>query len=187
MDFLGALSGLERIAIIGGAMLVGYWGYRMFASDRTPALVFMGIACTVLFGALFTGGSHLQNVGASYQLATASATNAATATEAGAELPPAEEAEVVDLVIAPTVPLSHQDSHQDSHQETLDPAPLIAAPAQETADALPAPAEAAVEQVAMATPAANEIQDLLSSLELGGRIVSVKSDAVTLEWSPAER
>jgi hypothetical protein len=183
MDFLGALSGLERIAIIGGAMLVGYWGYRMFASDRTPALVFMGIACTVLFGALFTGGSHLQNVGASYQLATASATNAATASEAAAaELPPpgeAEEADVVDPIIAPTVPLSHQ--------ETLDPAPLIAAPAQETADALPAPAVAALEQVAMATPAANEIQDLLSSLELGGRIVSVKSDAVTLEWSPAER
>ena len=83
MDLLGyaAFSGVERVAIIGGALVIGYWGYRLYGRDKTPGLIFMGIACAVLIASLATGGSHMRSVGASYQLA-----GGASGPEAGGEL-----------------------------------------------------------------------------------------------------
>jgi len=162
LDFLGAFSGLERIVIIGGAMLVGYWGYRMFATDRTPALIFMGVACAVLFAALLTGGSHVRNVGKSYQLATASVPEPVVEPAASAPVPALPEP-----ITAPQ------------------PASVVAsAAADDEAKSAPAP-EAHEQQAApKATNAIDADSEVLSSQELGGRIVSIKSEAITLEWSP---
>ena len=91
MEFIGAFSGLERIAIIAAAMLIAYLGFRLFATARTPGLVFMGIACAVLFGALFTTGSHVEKLGASYQVA---------AVTPAADAPPAPAADVAAAVSA---------------------------------------------------------------------------------------
>jgi len=164
VELLSAFSGLERIAIIGGAMLVGFWGYRMFATDRTPALIFMGIACAVLFGALFTGGSHIKNVGESYQLATASGT------APDADLPQLPGPAPVDVAEAPIAVVAEPE-----------PAPLDE-PAMEPLEPFE-PEETAADTAPPDTPAP-DIQDLLSSQELGGRIISVKSESVTLEWVP---
>ena len=168
MDFLSAFSGLERIAIIGGAMLVGYWGFRLFATDRTPALVFMGIACTVLFGALFTGASHLRNVGESYQLATASPAVSPVAVEVEVDQPTAAQPpQSADPILVT------EEMTEEMTEET------IAAAIEEPAD------DAASQQAAAESgPALQTAPDLLSSQELGGRIVRVKSGSVLLEWSP---
>jgi hypothetical protein len=179
MDILSAFSGLERIAIIGGAMLVGFWGYRLLATDRTPALVFMGIACAVLFGALITGGSHVKNVGESFQLATASDRNDPAVT-----LPEPEMLDVTTLV---------PEALDESADATVvgTPAKEVGTPTKESAAASTPPTdlEMAVDNIVVATapsPVIPDVSELLSSHELGGRIVSVKSDAITLEWSPAE-
>jgi len=164
LDFLGAFSGLERIVIIGGAMLVGYWGYRMFATDRTPALIFMGVACAVLFAALLSGGSHVRSIGKSYQLATTSA-----------PVPVAEPA-----LPAPAPALLEPGIAPQSAG--------VAASAAAGDEAKSAPSSDAQEQPA--APAATKPividadAEVLSSQELGGRIVSIKSEAITLEWSP---
>jgi hypothetical protein len=174
MDFLSAFSGLERIAIIGGAMLVGYWGFRLFATDRTPALVFMGIACAVLFGALFTGASHLRNVGESYQLATASPAVSPVAVEVEVEvdqLTAAQPPQSADPI------LMSEEMTEETVEETIEE--TIAAAIEEPAD------DAASQQAAAESgPALQTAPDLLSSQELGGRIVRVKSGSVLLEWSP---
>jgi len=167
---LSAFSGLERIAIIGGAMLVGFWGYRMFATDRTPALVFMGIACAVLFGALFTGGSHVTKVAESYQLATASGT------APDADLPQLPAPAPANVAEAPIATVAEPE-----------PAP-VEEPAVEPLEPVE-PEESAVDTAPPDVPAPDiqdllNSQDLLSSQELGGRIVSVKSESVTLEWAP---
>lgn len=175
MDILSAFSGLERIAIIAGAMLVGYWGYRLLATDRTPALVFMGIACAVLVGALFTGNSHVKNIGESYQLANA---GAAQQTEVP-DLEPAEQ-------LSPTQPPNDSPDPIAAVDEPLTE-PLteeVTETSNEAVDLARAPSEPPIEDVA-STPAP-ETSDLLSSQELGGRIVSVKSESVTLEWSPRD-
>jgi hypothetical protein len=170
MDFLSAFSGLERIAIIGGAMLVGYWGFRLFATDRTPALVFMGIACAVLFGALFTGASHLKNVGESYQLATASPEVSPVAVEVD-QLTAAQPPPSADPILVT------EETIQATIEETIEE--TIAAAVEEPAD------DAASQQAAAESgPALQTAPDLLSSQELGGRIVRVKSGSVLLEWSP---
>ena len=72
MDFLEyfAFGGLERVAIIGGSLVIGYWGYRLYGAGKPAGLAFMTIACVVLAGALLTGTSHVRSVGESIQLAS---------------------------------------------------------------------------------------------------------------------
>ena len=163
MDFLGAFSGIERVAMIGGAMLVGYWGYRMLEKDRTPALIFMGTSCVVLLGVLFTGGSHPNN-GASDQPATA--------------MPESTQADFANGVEPGNAVI-----WDDSRAVTTE-SPDFATPAEQPPEPTMPPDEPAVEEVAAVPPERPESKDLLSNQELEGRIVSVKSDSITLEWSP---
>jgi hypothetical protein len=177
MEFIGAFSGLERIAIIAAAMLIAYLGFRLFATARTPGLVFMGVACAVLFGALFTTGSHVEKLGASYQVAAVT-----PAAEAPAAAQPAEAA--VEVADEPAQAVSEAPI-ADASEVSAAPAP--SEPAAEPADA-PVVLEEAVAVAPEPAPEAVEAVDepaptILSSEELGGRIMSVRSENVTLEWS----
>lgn len=178
MEFIGALSGLERIAIIAAAMLIAYMGFRLFATARTPGLVFMGLACAVLFGALFTTGSHVEKLGASYQqvAAVSSPADAAAATE------PAEAAPEV-----PAEPAAAASPAPLAAAEDLAAAPAPSEPVSEAAEA-PVALDEAVAAAPEPAPQPDESvvtpsQTILSSEELGGRIMSVRSENVTLEWS----
>jgi hypothetical protein len=181
MEFIGAFSGLERIAIIAAAMLIAYLGFRLFATARTPGLVFMGVACAVLFGALFTTGSHVEKLGASYQVAAVS-----PAAEAPAAAQPAEPAADVQAEVMA------ESAEAASLAPITVPGKVAAVPAPSAPIAEPAQPPAVLEEAVAAAPEPaaqpDEVLDdptttILSSEELGGRIMSVRSENVTLEWS----
>ncbi|MEZ5559497.1 MAG: hypothetical protein R3E86_13260 [Pseudomonadales bacterium] len=199
MDTLSwlAVAGLERVAIIAGALVIGYWGYRLYARDKRPGLVFMGIACALLVAALFTTNSHVRSLSESYQVA--SATPAATAEGATQSHPAAAASQTTanDQTAASARPAADVTSNSaaDGAAEPLAAADQTAAAAatESTAAAEVAPqqlagqplaaptadsAAAAVSADQPTTPAA-----IASSQELGGRIVSVRSKNVSLEWS----
>ena len=200
MDLLGyaALGGLERLTIVAGAVIIGYWGYRLYTAEKSAGLIFMGLAVVVLVGALATGGSYLRSVGEGYQLASLPADEltqespfvdatvtgqAGTQTEAPAPEPAttvaatageqtAADAEaIVDApasqAIEPSVPAATSTAAvaEPAVAPTAESEPTETAPAPSMADAQESP-------VRLATGA-----------ELGGRIVSVKSENVSLEWS----
>ena len=201
MDLLGyaAFSGVERVAIIGGALVIGYWGYRLYGRDKTPGLIFMGIACAVLIASLATGGSHMRSVGASYQLA-----GGASGPEAGGELLGADAPEMsADVEAAdPSQAAPFQDGQTDAASSSAEISAELS-PKSGKAITRPGGSDGRVETSAIAstqpetvgveTPDASLEPDpaedsasevtLASSRELGGRIVSIKSESVTLEWS----
>jgi hypothetical protein len=183
MDFLSAFSGLERIVIIGGAMVVGYWGFRLLATDRTPALVFMGISCAVLFGALFTGGSHVKNIGESYQMANAAPQPVPDLEMAQQLVPPQQPTgEDHDPTTAAAAPVTEPEAESAIALSTKLLADATTEMPNQVADSQPS--EPPLEEVA--PELAPDTSGLLSSQELGGRIVAVKSKSVTLEWSPRD-
>lgn len=197
MDLLGyaALGGLERIAIIAGALLVGYWGYRLYAREQSAGLLFMGLACLVLIGALLTSGRHVRAVGESVQLArgTQPGAEAAKAIEDKADDgasgslataarrasgPPESGAETATATPVAPATAATGGGTPDAVSASADDAAAAAPAARETEAAAEATGEAPVE-----TAAAERQRGLASAQELGGRIVSVKSANVTLEWT----
>jgi len=197
MDLLGyaALGGLERIAIIAGALLVGYWGYRLYTREQSAGLLFMGLACLVLIGALLTSGRHVRAVGESVQLARgtqpgaeaakaiedeaddgASGSLAAAARRASG--PPESGAETATATPVAPATAATGGGTPDAVSASADDAAAAAPAARETEAAAEATGEAPVE-----TAAAERQRGLASAQELGGRIVSVKSANVTLEWT----
>jgi len=186
MDLLGyaALGGLERLTIVAGAVIIGYWGYRLYTAEKSAGLIFMGLAVLVLVGALATGGSYLKSVGEGYQLASLPAESAA---DDSPFVAPAEP-EDAELPAADTPP-------EPGAAETPAAAPVAAQPppAPEAATELPTPEDTAIAEAADADAIAAEVaarssdeprvRRLATGAELGGRIVSVKSENVSLEWS----
>ena len=177
MDFVGyaALGGLERVAIVAGAIVIGYWGYRLYTGERNVGLVFMGLSVAVLIGALVTAGSHMRSVTESYQVATAAPSEPAPVSE------PAAAAERSPF--AETAPMPAEAPAPVATPATAEPA---APPAEVVAEVTemeePAMAEetAAEEEMPEAVIAPVRIA---TGQELGGRIVSIKSENVSLEWS----
>ena len=201
-----AVGGFERVAVIIGALIIGYWGYRLYGRDKTPGLVFMGIACAVLVLALATGGAYLRSIGTSYQLASAgpqpeapadeSATSQAAASDdsvrAGAAAPEGAGKPLDATIKGTDMELTSgnapdrviSSANAPSTTETAEAGPSSA----ETAAAgAPASDDAGEAPLADPQPAAEasttDDVGLASSQELGGRIISVKSDKVSLEWS----
>ncbi len=187
MDLLGyaALGGLERLTIVAGAVIIGYWGYRLYTAEKNAGLVFMGLAVVVLVGALATGGSYLRSVGEGYQLASLPADAPAAdspfadeRSDAPAEAPAAPEAPA-ELAEAPSEPMP-------AAAPEADVAATVDAPAAAAEVEVPAPA---AEPMEATVPEATDLQAtespvrLATGAELGGRIVSVKSENVSLEWS----
>ena len=188
MDLLGyaALGGLERLTIVAGAVIIGYWGYRLYTAEKNAGLVFMGLAVVVLVGALATGGSYLKSVGEGYQMASLPVEPEQADEESGI----AEQAESV--MAEPAGAAEAAEVAEVAEVETPEP---TAAPA-EVVEAAPAPVEPpapSVEEAAEAVASnleaeavAESPQRIATGAELGGRIVSVKSENVSLEWSSEE-
>lgn len=184
MDLLGyaAIGGLERVAIVAGAVIIGYWGYRLYTTEKQVGLVFMGLAVLVLVGALATGSSYVKSVGEGYQLASAS-TAPATPAEV-AQQPPAEPDPATTPEGSPFQ--DQQPGHSSVAEITAEPAE--AADAESAPEAATAPESRTEAEVAIAPaefddgPADAPVR-LATGQELGGRIMSVKSENVSLEWS----
>ncbi len=185
MDFLGyaALGGFERIAIVGGAILIGYWGYRIYSRDKTPGLIFLGLACAMLVSALLTGGGHVRSVSEGMQLASipeaavpgvesATAVTTAAATAQDAADTPWANGQSVSAAADATEPNPAADTlvETDSAEPSVD---------------VLEEAAAELDVTAAAEPAADSLP-LATGQELGGRIVSIKSAQVSLEWSERE-
>jgi len=170
MDFVGyaALGGLERVTIVAGAIIIGYWGYRLYTGEKKAGLVFMGLAVLVLVGALATGNSHLKSVGEGMQLASAAPPEMAPP----APEPPAAEGPSPFAVPAAVSPAPAPVDQAET--ETSEPADASAA--------TPA-AEGTPPAVATSESEPESPVRLATGQELGGRIVSVKSENVSLEWS----
>jgi uncharacterized membrane protein len=124
----------------------------------------------VLVGALATGGSWVRSVGEGYQLASlpAEAPAAEAAPALKAKSPLVEPVEVAEIPLPAPV-----ESATESPAAPVDVDLAESAP--EPAEDVPAPA---AEPDAVASPVR-----LATGQELGGRIVSVKSENVSLEWS----
>lgn len=197
-----ALGGVERVAVIIGALVIGYWGYRLYARDKTPGLIFMGLACVVLVLALATGGAYVRSVGTSYQLAGAqpehdappaqTSVSGETDVAADAAQPLTEATAGAGAAALETAPGSAESapSAEPKAESVADGQKPAAGPpaADPQSAAVPVSEDvAAAAQIDARQPAAEaspiEDVDLASSQELGGRIVSVKSDKITLEWS----
>ena len=191
MDFLGyaALGGLERLTIVAGAVVIGYWGYRLYTSEKNVGLIFMGLAAVVLVGALITGGSYLRSVGEGYQLASLPAEAPAGDSPFAEDSGPAsaDTPFVPEPPVSPAVaPLAVSDPAGEPAIEFTADAEAeqtAAAPAPERTTDVPALATAEL----AATEAAESPARLATGAELGGRIMSVKSENVSLEWSPASQ
>lgn len=204
------MGALERLTIVAGAVIIGYWGYRLYTAEKNAGLIFMGLAVLVLVGALVTGGSHLRSVGEGYQLASLPA-------DAAGQNPPYADADSVsesdlrenaqnnsqadarhsDPAIAADpvaatdelTPVADEASVADE-SSVADEAP--AADITPAADKRPVAVESAMEAIQPVNEAATDAVvpepeespvRLATGAELGGRIVSVKSENVSLEWS----
>ncbi|HEY5645763.1 MAG TPA: hypothetical protein VIS76_07475, partial [Pseudomonadales bacterium] len=165
--------------IVAGAITIGYWGYRLYTGEKKAGLVFMAVAVLVLVGALATATSHLKSVGEGLQLSSATPAEPTLPAEAAEPAAADESAQpaAADLADAPS-----PFADELSPTATSAPAPIGSAPPQE---AVPAsdqqPLAAGEGSGAAAEPDAPA--RLATGQELGGRIVSVKSENVSLEWS----
>lgn len=159
-DYLAA-GGLERLLIIIGALLIGFWGYRIHAQARAAGLALLGLAGTVLLAALFTAARLPQGV----------------ETLAGTPAPAAAPAHPTHGLETPGAPPTHATGSEDVADRTLDPASQPPAPSAAEPTTAPVPAMAENGQLA----------PLASGDELGGRIVSVRGGNVSLEWSSEDK
>lgn len=197
MELLGyaAFSGIERVAIIAGALVIGYWGYRLYGRDKAPGLIFMGIACIVLIASLATGGSHMRSVGASYQLAGGEPSPEAGDEQMGEDLSTLSEG---DETADPSTASPFRDAQTaaattsaelsgepadaaaglDKSEGQAEPSAIVSTEPETTDSERP---DASIDP-SLTQDSASEVA-LASSRELGGRIVSIKSETLTLEWS----
>ena len=193
MDLLGyaALGGLERLTIVAGAVIIGYWGYRLYTAEKNAGLIFMGLAVLVLVGALATGGSYLKSVGEGYQLASLPA-DAPAQDSSFADTSPTDHGSAPADVTVPTRPdttapateIAADQAWPEPDTAATQAAPETMAPATVAAPAAAPAAEAALADAEVsAADAYVSPARLATGAELGGRIVSVKSENVSLEWS----
>ncbi len=208
MDLLGyaALGGLERLTIVAGAVIIGYWGYRLYTAEKNAGLIFMGLAVLVLVGALATGGSHLKSVGEGYQLASlpAQAPAGSPLNDRQAADTPAVDSPMVDSSTVNSPTADNPTADRTASPAIDRPSTDSLAPEDDGADAdlagsappvgsdtAPDPAVATGEPMSTAQEAGapkaerSPVRRLATGAELGGRIVSVKSEKVSLEWSEA--
>ncbi len=179
-----AFSGLERVAIVAAAVVIGYWGYRLYVGEKNAGLVFMALACVVLLGVLFTGTSHVRSVSEGYQLASARPQETDLPAPAVDSLKAVDALKAVDSLKAvgprnaePTVVPATAAAPGAEPSPFREPASAADGATSEPADAEPVVA-------ALGSAAAPEApQRLATGQELGGRIVAVKSENVSLEWS----
>ena len=180
MDYL-AFGGLERLLLIGAAILITYWGYHLYGKAQIAGLAMIAVAALLLMSVVLTSGRHQQAVNAD-QLAALPAAAPTTEPTVIVQPPVAEIVEEpVEVVAQP------ERGDNDSPFVEASPEPAVVAqeatPATEDA-AISAEFETSVEAVeAVEADRIERLVPLASGQELGGRITSVRSENVTLEWS----
>ena len=184
MELLGyaALGGLERLTIVAGAVIIGYWGYRLYTADKNAGLIFMGLSVVVLVGALATGGGYLRSIGEGYQLASLTSESSVVEGPAAADRAPS-----LAGTAEPSGPAALPTDQPSPAVESAPVAELPEPPAVPMAEPVTVPVSEAPPSIAEAEPpqaeSAESPRRLATGQELGGRIVSVKSENVSLEWS----
>lgn len=180
MDYL-AFGGLERLLLIGAAILITYWGYHLYGKAQIAGLAMIAVAALLLMSVVLTSGRHQQAVNAD-QLAALPVAAPTTEPTVIVQPPVAEIVEEpVEVVAQP------ERGDNDSPFVEASPEPAVVAqeatPATEDA-AISAEFETSVEAVeAVEADRIERLVPLASGQELGGRITSVRSENVTLEWS----
>lgn len=183
MDYL-AFGGLERLLLIGAAILITYWGYHLYGKAQIAGLAMIAVAALLLMSVVLTSGRHQQAVNAD-QLAALPV--AAPTTEPTVIMQP-PVAEIVEEPVEVVAQPERGDNDSPFVEASPEPAVVAqeATPATEDA-AISAEFETSVEAAeAVEAVEADRIERLVplaSGQELGGRITSVRSENVTLEWS----
>jgi hypothetical protein len=174
MDLMG-FAILERIATVAAAALIGYWGYRIYLAEKSVGLVFLGLSALILIGALATGAGYVRNLGTGMQMAST---------------PVAEPVAIPERPLASPVPVvagvPDEATEDPAESPFLDRVATVV-PVVETAVSARPTEPAGPAEESMVDIETAETEDpalpLATGEELGGRIVSVKSDTISLEWS----
>lgn len=196
-----AFGGLERVLLIGAAILISYWGYHLYGKAQIAGLSMIAVAALLLLSVVLTSGQHQQSVSASLLASN-------TAAMPPSPQPPAAEAMVADVVDAvdpqtaavsaeeflqePTVSVEGSASSDVANSPLADKSADKSADesidAAQSADSATAPPVAQTSATAASSESARieRLVPLASGSELGGRIVSVRSENVTLEWSAGD-
>lgn len=189
-----AFGGLERVLLIGAAILISYWGYHLYSKAQIAGLSMIAVAALLLMSVVLTSGQHQESVSAGL-LASNTATMPAPPQPAAAD---AIVAEVIDTTQPQTaaVPAAEILQEATAAVEGSTSADVVNSPSAEesavesidTAESAAAtPAAQIAEPAASVEPARIErLVPLASGSELGGQIVSVRSENVTLEWSAGD-
>ncbi len=184
-DYL-ASGGLERLLLIGAAILITYWGYHLYGKAQIAGLAMIAVAALLLMSVVLTSGSHQQ----------AANTNLVAALPA-----PAPDSEpVLSMQPAPVeLPAELVSDPIEAPVNDEADSPFVEAAAEPVVEAVEPIVEATEPEVLVvdvtdseppseATDSAEpdrieRLVPLASGQELGGRITSVRSENVTLEWS----
>jgi hypothetical protein len=189
-----AFGGLERVLLIGAAILISYWGYHLYSKAQIAGLSMIAVAALLLMSVVLTSGQHQESVSAGL-LASNTATMPAPPQPAAAD---AIVAEVIDTTQPQTaaVPAAEILQEATAAVDGSTSADVVNSPSAEesavksidTAESAAAtPAAQIGEPAASVEPARIErLVPLASGSELGGQIVSVRSENVTLEWSAGD-
>jgi hypothetical protein len=183
MDQLGIvlLASLDRIAVVAAAVAIGYWGYRLYAAEKQMGLVFLVLAVVLVAGVLVTGGSYLRSMGDSVRIAQSTP-------PPPAEAPAPPTAAPVPVAAGTPVDAPEDDEAMDAPDTTV-PAAVVAGSRVATVTPVQTapPAAADMATAADATAESDEQPQsaprLATAAELGGRITSIRSENVSIEWS----
>jgi hypothetical protein len=170
MDFWGTVlvASLDRIAVIAAAAAIGYWGYRLYAAEKQMGLVFLGLAVVLVAGVLVTGSAHVRSLGDSIRMARAPIPEPVTA-----PLPP----RAAPVPVSPGTPV---DTVVEAIEPPAPPVNRVATVTPIEAPAVDADIEPDAEEDA---PPPARAPRLATVEELGGRIMSIRSEGVSIEWS----
>jgi hypothetical protein len=198
-----AFGGLERVLLIGAAILISYWGYHLYSKAQIAGLSMIAVAALLLMSVVLTSGQHQQSVNASLLSAnTPSSPSSPQPVIADPVIAEVLEAAALDTPAAPQTPAALTEesaTYSTTMTETSIDTDASSSPFVDesmTADELTTPEIAPTLAQNMPTdaePAASSqaprierLVPLASGSELGGQIVSVRSENVTLEWSAGD-
>lgn len=175
MDLMGLvlLASLDRLAVVAACVAIGYWGYRLYAAEKQMGLVFLGLAVVILVGVLVTSASHVRSIGDSARLAQAQAPEPVTA-----PLPP----RATRVAVLPGTPVD-PDTSDGIVPPSIEPVNRVASVAPVANEpttgraTTPAPADSEPDAPPASAPRLATVE------ELGGRVMSIRSEGVSIEWS----
>jgi hypothetical protein len=190
MDYL-AFGGLERLLLIGAAILITYWGYHLYGKAQIAGLGMIAVAALLLMSVVLTSGRHQQAVNANLLAALPAPTPISepivTVQPPVSPIPAEPMSGTVERPGSETGSTEADSRFLDAASPT-DSAAAEARSADTPAQAVDTPQSS--DPVALASiedpDRIDRLVPLASGQELGGRITSVRSENVTLEWSAGD-